>query len=337
MTQRPAIRSTIPADSWTNYHLPLVCVYLPLLALALAAVWSRLPASQPAAIAASATCVEWIDGLDRIYRGVASGGTTVVLVAISLIELIALGAAGTTLAHFARDRTTSTRHDLAYFALSLLGWGRHLTVIFTAGAIYVVYLGWGAVRPPPLGLSTGLLAIDALLFYLAHTFFDYWWHRCQHSPRLWPIHRAHHAATHLTPLAAFRSHPAADLLNPIVHAVPIALPFLLVPIPIEVAIVVLTFQGVHNKLEHTMLPWTLGWVGRWLLVSPIGHRIHHSPLPEHADRNFSTCPLWDRLFGTWYDGPVLNEQVGLIEPRPPRANLIAEWVADLRDLVGESR
>jgi len=31
------------------------------------------------------------------------------------------------------------------------------------------------------------------------------------------------------------------------------------------------------------------------------HRIHHSNLPEHMDKNFATMlPLWDILFGTYY-------------------------------------
>ena len=85
-----------------------------------------------------------------------------------------------------------------------------------------------------------------------------------------------------------------------------------------------------------MLPWTLGWAGRWLPVSPIGHRIHHSPLPEHQNRNFSTCPFWDRLFGPWYEGPLLNEAVGLDAPAPTHPNLVRQRVADLRELCSSA-
>jgi sterol desaturase/sphingolipid hydroxylase (fatty acid hydroxylase superfamily) len=64
--------------------------------------------------------------------------------------------------------------------------------------------------------------------------------------------------------------------------------------------------------QHSMVPFTYGWVGRWLVYSPVAHRIHHSPLEEHWDRNYGDLlPVWDRLFGTWYAGTTVNKTVGL--------------------------
>ena len=42
-----------------------------------------------------------------------------------------------------------------------------------------------------------------------------------------------------------------------------------------------------------------------LVNSPQWHRIHHSAMPEHRDKNFaSLLPLWDILFGTaWIPKP----------------------------------
>jgi hypothetical protein len=38
-----------------------------------------------------------------------------------------------------------------------------------------------------------------------------------------------------------------------------------------------------------------------LLVSTQTHRIHHSILPQHRDKNFANWfPIWDILFGTYY-------------------------------------
>jgi 4-hydroxyproline epimerase len=49
---------------------------------------------------------------------------------------------------------------------------------------------------------------------------------------------------------------------------------------------------------HANLRTDLGWL-RHLLVTPQSHRRHHSPRPEHRDRNFGgTFSFWDRLFGT---------------------------------------
>ena len=39
----------------------------------------------------------------------------------------------------------------------------------------------------------------------------------------------------------------------------------------------------------------------WLIAGPQQHRIHHSRLPEHCDKNFGQFfPIWDVLFGTYY-------------------------------------
>ena len=50
-------------------------------------------------------------------------------------------------------------------------------------------------------------------------------------------------------------------------------------------------------------------LGAWSVVvcGPQVHRIHHSRLPEHADRNFAQIFPWiDRLFGT-YHAPCAGE------------------------------
>lgn len=39
----------------------------------------------------------------------------------------------------------------------------------------------------------------------------------------------------------------------------------------------------------------------WLVGNPQNHRIHHSRLPEHTDKNFAQLfPLWDVIFGTYH-------------------------------------
>jgi sterol desaturase/sphingolipid hydroxylase (fatty acid hydroxylase superfamily) len=61
-----------------------------------------------------------------------------------------------------------------------------------------------------------------------------------------------------------------------------------------------------------MLPWRWGWFGKYVVYPPTGHRVHHSALPEHRDKNFAGIfPIWDHLFGTYYQGEDINEEVGV--------------------------
>jgi sterol desaturase/sphingolipid hydroxylase (fatty acid hydroxylase superfamily) len=64
-------------------------------------------------------------------------------------------------------------------------------------------------------------------------------------------------------------------------------------------------NSVNQFLVHSNLRANYGWVGRWLIVSPANHRVHHSIQPEHLGKNFSvTLVLWDRVFGTFHEGDL---------------------------------
>lgn len=50
---------------------------------------------------------------------------------------------------------------------------------------------------------------------------------------------------------------------------------------------------------HTETVGRLGWLDR-VLNTPSNHRVHHSSLPEHLDKNYGGILIvWDRLFGTY--------------------------------------
>ncbi len=61
-----------------------------------------------------------------------------------------------------------------------------------------------------------------------------------------------------------------------------------------------TFQRVNQYLVHSNLTTDYGWVGRWLLVSPRMHRLHHATSGSYFNKNFTfDLVIWDRLFGTY--------------------------------------
>jgi hypothetical protein len=61
------------------------------------------------------------------------------------------------------------------------------------------------------------------------------------------------------------------------------------------------FVAATNYFIHSRIPLRLGWCGRWLIQSPLHHRLHHLKLYDGRSWNYSICPLWDRMFGTWRD------------------------------------
>jgi sterol desaturase/sphingolipid hydroxylase (fatty acid hydroxylase superfamily) len=152
--------------------------------------------------------------------------------------------------------------------------------------------------PGPLGLIAG-----CLLAILVWDFFYYWWHRAQHSiPLLWGIHCLHHIDETLGVSANMRVHWLEEIGRTAVIFLPMALLFNL---PVQTGIIAITVTA-WGAFIHSNLRLPLGYASP-LIAGPQVHRIHHSRLPEHYDRNFSAFfPIWDVLFGT-YHHPARNE------------------------------
>lgn len=138
------------------------------------------------------------------------------------------------------------------------------------------------------------LAILAFVFIA--TFCNYWEHRLWHSALLWPIHRFHHSATDYNVLIEARKHFTEVLLTPLFFT----LPMTLLGAPLEFVLAYLAFILFQGFMNHTDQSISYGWIGRYLWIDPVYHKLHHSLAPEHINKNFSgTLPLWDRLFGTY--------------------------------------
>lgn len=153
-----------------------------------------------------------------------------------------------------------------------------------------------------------LLAIE-----LTTTFCQYWQHRLFHIvPLLWETHKLHHSAERMTVLSFMRETPFTVTLAGALTSVPGAIIGIYVfpAAPTTVDYIVFGFYTVFlaaNTLNqfviHSNAPLTYGWVGRWFIVSPANHRVHHSILTEHHNKNFSVSwVVWDRLFGTYHEG-----------------------------------
>jgi sterol desaturase/sphingolipid hydroxylase (fatty acid hydroxylase superfamily) len=72
--------------------------------------------------------------------------------------------------------------------------------------------------------------------------------------------------------------------------------------PWELGTVGLIITGVKFLLTagHANVRVQVGWASIFW-CTPQVHRIHHSRLPEHHDKNFAfTFPLWDVMFGTYH-------------------------------------
>src|SRR5215469_2290975 len=163
------------------------------------------------------------------------------------------------------------------------------------------------------GPGTGLLVLFGAVWVsgIVEDFFFYWFHRATHkSSFLWQHHKMHHMDRELEAMTLSRQNWMEAFLEMVFMAIPLALLFKTDALDAqEVGVLGSIIAGVYYTLltlGHMNVRFQVGWASLFF-CSPQVHRIHHSRLPQHRDKNFAfVLPLWDVLFGTYY-APARDE------------------------------
>lgn len=144
-----------------------------------------------------------------------------------------------------------------------------------------------------------------LISGLVADFFFYWYHRSLHkSVLLWQHHKMHHMDPEFDALTGPRQNWLESFFIVFFIAVPMAVLFKFDTIdPLTAGLINGTIIGLLRAIvfiNHSNLRMQFGKASV-LITSSQTHRIHHSYLPQHLDKNFvAFFPIWDILFGTYY-------------------------------------
>lgn len=193
----------------------------------------------------------------------------------------------------ASDITFNFQYTLVFLFLSTL-----LLPHFqaAAGALHQ-YLGMGLGISPSFPEGTLGFILRCAFFVLVFDFFYYWWHRLQHSPILWPQHMFHHADRSVNVTTGIRHHWLEEPLRAFLIWLPMNLVFNLKPIEAAGFGLFLALWGyfTHLNIRLDLGPLTA------VLAGPQFHRVHHSVLLEHQNKNFAAfLPVWDVVFRTYF-------------------------------------
>jgi len=256
-------------------------------------------------------------------------------VPVMLLEAYVVGFAKSSLGRLTLNRSVSSTTDFGIFMISALGLVQVWKAVGTLGVAYLLGLGGNELISTLTGhqlqVDTGFAALNFVIYLMAFTFFDYWCHRFFHTDPFWCLHRMHHAGTEMTTVSAVRDHPGTSLFEPIFKLWPVAF-FAAPPAYILVFAYALMF---YEFLIHSNVPWTWGWFGRWILVPPAGHRLHHSIDSKNSGKLLAILPVWDRMFGTWC--PItpadINAPVGVSEGHYNSGNVFRELGHDFAEFA----
>ena len=137
-----------------------------------------------------------------------------------------------------------------------------------------------------------------LVFFAIFDFFYYWFHRLQHTwGVLWSQHKFHHSEESLNITTANRHHWLEDWLRIFLILIPMQWIIQLQPGSIGMIWSTFLLWGyfIHMNLRIDIGPFTP------VLAGPQLHRIHHSNLQEHQDKNYAAFfPVYDVIFGSYW-------------------------------------
>ena len=169
-----------------------------------------------------------------------------------------------------------------------------------------------------LGLKLGLidLRLDSgkgvaaivgafLVSTLIGDFFFYWYHRSLHkSTILWQHHKMHHLDPEFDAMTGPRQNWLENFFSVFFISVPMAVLFKFNTLdPLHAGLLngaIIGFLQSVVFINHSNLRLQFGKASPCFISSQT-HRIHHSYLPQHRDKNFvAIFPIWDILFGTYY-------------------------------------
>lgn len=206
-----------------------------------------------------------------------------------------------------------------------------LSTVCIALVVVPVYWFLGrSLAPDVLAMGYGRLSqiphwLQGLIIIFIGDFVGYWTHRWLHVGPWWDIHAIHHSSQEVSWLSSTRVHPFNDVVSRTAQSLPIL--FLgFAPVSVEIYAPLLT---AYLGFTHANVPWNYGPF-RYVLVSPVFHRWHHSCEPAAIDTNFAGLfPIFDWLFGTFYlPRDRQPQQFGLVGETIPShfwSHLIYPW------------
>lgn len=141
--------------------------------------------------------------------------------------------------------------------------------------------------------------------YLLITFVFYWWHRWRHEVQfLWLyLHQLHHSPRRIELITSFYKHPLEIFINSFITSFIL---YVLLGVGMEAASITIAITGVAELIYHWNIK-TPYWLG-FIFQRPESHLIHHRE--GWHQNNYSDLPLWDILFGTFYNPKEIKFKCG---------------------------
>lgn len=122
------------------------------------------------------------------------------------------------------------------------------------------------------------------------------------------FHQVHHSPQRIEIITSFYKHPFEMIINSVMSSFIL---FVIMGLNAEAASIAIFITGIAEFFYHWNIK-TPYWLG-FIFQRPESHCIHHK---ENWHRNnFSDLPLWDMLFGTFYNPKTFEDRCGFVKTK----------------------
>jgi sterol desaturase/sphingolipid hydroxylase (fatty acid hydroxylase superfamily) len=232
------------------------------------------------------------------FSMIAIGLNVLVLLAAATIEIFGVGWSNSSLYRLLFNRTGTTAADLWCWVLSVLNLYDLFVLIFSFGLFYVLTsFILHSIGEFQLLTRVESPVLQLFIIFVLSDLKHYVWHRFMHKMPFWELHKYHHSATEMNLITTSRGHFIEKGFLTIFDAVM----FIVLGVPAQYFVVLVFVREFYSFLLHSNLSWSMGWVGKYILISPLDHRLHHGIADQHFDKNYGTLFIWwDKIFGSYF-------------------------------------
>ena len=233
---------------------------------------------------------------------ISSGASTVWLFALA-IAAIATSLAAERIAPFENQWNSSYgdgRRDILH---ALVNEGSLVAMVLLL-PLFTSLVLWESVWPSNLPLWADVI-LAIVILDMGITLAHFASHRIS---LLWRFHAVHHSVRRMYGFNGLLKHP----IHQFIEVSSGALPWLLLGIPLDVAIVASFAVLIQLQLQHSNVDMRIGPLAYVWAVAPV-HRHHHLASETEGDVNFGLfLTLWDVLLGTALFGSSNHIKAGTI-------------------------
>lgn len=244
-----------------------------------------------------------------------------------LIEILFVGWKESALKRTIYKPNKSAMIDNICYLLNITKLFKFFTFILTFGVFYLIISVLKNVMQLNLGDYIPNKYLQFFTLFVFADFVHYFRHRFDHWGPMWELHNYHHSAKEFNIITNTRGGYLEAGINSLAYSII----YFIGGVALEPIIGVLVARELIIQINHSNIKSTFGIIGKYILITPLDHKLHHSIHQEDYDKNFGAVfKWWDVLFRT-YKKPTQSIEIGIEDVDYHKENFIqGQFLANKR-------